>query len=95
MRDASYNLIQNRRTDEPEEEVTMSDTNGRFAASDVEYNVITTLSNLLQAEEVLRRYAQDAEEAGNAEVAKLFNEIEESNNRFSKRLMDELHRMLH
>jgi hypothetical protein len=95
MRDASYNLIQNRRTDEPEEEVTMSDNNGRFAASDVEYNVITTLSNLLQAEEVLRRYAQDAEEAGNAEVAKLFNEIEESNNRFSKRLMDELHRMLH
>jgi hypothetical protein len=95
MRDASYNLIQNRRTDEAEEEITMNDTNGRFAASDVEYNVITTLSNLLQAEEVLRRYAQDAEEAGNAEVAKLFNEIEESNNRFSKRLMDELHRMLH
>jgi hypothetical protein len=94
MRDASYNLIWNQRTNEPEE-VTMSDNNGRFAASDVEYNVITTLSNLLQAEEVLRRYAQDAEEAGNADVAKLFNEIEESNNRFSKRLMDELHRMLH
>jgi rubrerythrin len=73
----------------------MSQNNDRFAASDVEYNVITTLSNLLQAEEVLRRYAQDAEEAGNTEVAKLFNEIEESNNRFSKRLMDQLHAMLH
>lgn len=73
----------------------MSDNNERFAASDVEYNVITTLSNLLQAEDVLRRYAEDAEEAGNTEVAKLFNEIEESNNRFSKRLMDELHKMLH
>lgn len=73
----------------------MSDNNGRFAASDVEYNVITTLSNLLQAEEVLRRYAQDAEEAGNSEVASLFNEIEESNNRFAGRLMDQLHAMLH
>jgi hypothetical protein len=94
MRDTRDNRIQNRRTKEPEE-VSMSDNNERFAASDVEYNVITTLSNLLQAEDVLRRYAEDAEEAGNTEVAKLFNEIEESNNRFSKRLMDELHKMLH
>lgn len=73
----------------------MSDNNERFAASDVEYNVITTLSNLLQAEEVLRRYADDAREAGNTDVAQLFTEIEESNNRFSKRLMDQLHAMLH
>lgn len=73
----------------------MSDNNERFAASDVEYNVITTLSNLLQAEEVLRRYAQDAQEAGNADVAQLFNDIEASNNRFSKLLMDQLHAMLH
>ena len=73
----------------------MSDNSERFAASDVEYNVITTLSNLLQAEEVLRRYAQDAQEAGNSEVASLFSEIEESNNRFAGRLMDQLHGMLH
>lgn len=73
----------------------MSDNTGRFAASDVEYNVITTLSNLLQAEEVLQRYAQDAEEAGNSDVAAVFREIEESNNRFAGRLMDELHKMLH
>ena len=73
----------------------MSQNNERFAASDVEYNVITTLSNLLQAEDVLRRYAEDAQEAGNSEVAQLFSEIEESNNRFSKRLMDQLHAMLH
>lgn len=73
----------------------MSDNNERFAASDVEYNVITTLSNLMQAEEVLKQYAEDAQEAGNNEVAQLFNEIEESNNRFAKRLMDQLHSMLH
>jgi rubrerythrin len=73
----------------------MSDNNERFAASDVEYNVITTLSNLLQAEEVLTRYAQDAEEAGNSDIAALFREIEQSNNRFSGRLMDQLHAMLH
>lgn len=73
----------------------MSDTNERFAASDVEYNVITTLSNLLQAEEVLRRYAQDAQQDGNSDVAQIFNEIEESNNRFAGRLMEQLHKMLH
>jgi rubrerythrin len=73
----------------------MSDNTERFAASDVEYNVITTLSNLLQAEDVLRRYAEDAQQAGNSEVAQLFTEIEESNNRFSKRLMDQLHAMIH
>jgi hypothetical protein len=94
MRDPRYNLIRNRRIDEPEE-VTMSDNTERFAASDVEYNVITTLSNLLQAEDVLRRYAEDAEKAGNSDVAQLFSDIEESNNRFSKRLMDQLHAMLH
>lgn len=73
----------------------MSDSNERFAASDVEYNVITTLSNLLQAEEVLRRYAEDAEKEGNSAVASLFSEIEESNNRFAGRLMEQLHAMLH
>lgn len=67
----------------------------RFAASDVEYNIITTLSNLLQAEEVLRQYAKDAEEAGNNDVARLFNDIEQSNNQFSGRLMEQLHRLLH
>ena len=33
--------------------------------------------------------------AVNSEVAQIFSEIEESNNRFSKRLMDQLHAMLH
>lgn len=67
----------------------------RFAASDVEYNIITTLSNLLQAEQVLRQYAEDAQEAGNSEVAALFNEIEQSNNQYSGRLMDQLHKLIH
>jgi rubrerythrin len=67
----------------------------RFAASDVEYNIITTLSNLLQAEQVLRQYAQDAEEAGNSDVAAIFNDIEQSNNQFSGRLMEQLHKLIH
>lgn len=66
-------------------------TDERFAVSDVEYNLITTLSNLLQAEEVLQRYAKDAEDAGDTEVANIFNEISESNNQFSKRLKEKLH----
>ena len=39
-----------------------------FAVSDVAYNVITTLSNLLQSEEVLMKYATDAQEAGDQEA---------------------------
>lgn len=71
----------------------MSDTN-KFGVSDVEYNLVTTLSNLLQAEDVLNRYAQDAESAGNTEVATLFRELEDSQNSFAKRLRDALKRTM-
>lgn len=65
--------------------------NERFAVSDVEYNLITTLSNLLQAEEVLNKYKADAEKSGDSEVAAIFTEIQESNNAFARRLRDKLH----
>lgn len=68
----------------------MTHKDGRFGVSDVEYNIVTTLSNLLQAEDVLTRYAKDAEEAGNKEVADLFREIEKSNNRFAGKLRDRM-----
>jgi hypothetical protein len=49
----------------------MDDGTSEFAVSDLEYNIVTTLSNLLQSEEVLVRYAHDADEAGETEVAEL------------------------
>jgi len=68
----------------------MTHKDGRFGVSDVEYNIVTTLSNLLQGEDVLSRYAQDAEEAGKSEVASLFREIGQANNSFASRLRDQL-----
>ncbi|HWV24171.1 MAG TPA: hypothetical protein VNZ58_08270 [Thermomicrobiales bacterium] len=71
-------------------------TNGEkhFGVSDVEYNIITTLSNLLQAEDVLELYASDAEEAGDHEVATLFREIGKANNGFASRLRERLRQVL-
>ncbi len=43
-----------------------------FVVSDVEYNVITTLATLLQSEDVLARYTEDAQLAGKEEIAQLF-----------------------
>lgn len=63
----------------------------KFAVSDVEYNLITTLSNLLQAEDVLQRYADDAQQAGETEVAAIFRELGDSNNQFSRRMKEKLH----
>lgn len=65
--------------------------NEKFAVSDVEYNLITTLSNLLQAEEVLGKYMKDAEASGDDEVTAIFREIQESNNAFARRLKEKLH----
>lgn len=65
--------------------------NEKFAVSDVEYNLITTLSNLLQAEEVLGKYMKDADKSGDPEVTVIFREIQESNNAFARRLREKLH----
>lgn len=72
----------------------MTHKEGRFGVSDVEYNIVTTLSNLLQAEDVLNRYAKDAEEAGEGEVSQLFRELEQVNNQFASRLRDRLKTVL-
>lgn len=65
-----------------------------FGVTDVEYNIVTTLSNLLQAEDVLEIYAQDAEEAGDQETAAIFREIGQANNGFARRLRDRLRQSL-
>lgn len=72
----------------------MSDSTNT-AASDVEYNIITTLSNLLEAQDVLETYAQDAREAGNNELESIFNELNQTNNDYAKRLREQLHKIMH
>ena len=62
-----------------------------FAISDVEYNLITTLSNLLQAEDALHKYMEDAEQQGATDAAHLFRELHDNNRQIAKRMRDALH----
>ncbi len=72
----------------------MTDGTQEFAVSDIEYNIVTTLSNLLQSEEVLVRYAHDADEAGETEVAELFRALRNTNRDASRNLRNALARTL-
>jgi predicted transcriptional regulator len=72
----------------------MSDQTTGFSVSDIEYNLITTLSNLLQSEEVLARYTTDAEEAGEPEVAAAFRQLRDHNQQVALRLRESLHRLI-
>jgi hypothetical protein len=47
--------------------------------SDVEYDIVITLANMLQGIEKLEEYAEDAEAAGDSECATVFRSIRESN----------------
>lgn len=53
----------------------MTNSNRDYVVSDVEYNVITTLATLLQSEDVLAGYTEDARAAGELEIAALFSEL--------------------
>ncbi len=57
-----------------------------FGVSDVEYNVITTLATLLQSEDVLERYTEDAEQAGEQEIAELFHALRKHHKEIAKGL---------
>ena len=65
-----------------------------FSVSDVEYNVITTLTSLLQSEEVLAKYADDADEEGNAELAGMFRSLRGHNQQHALELRNALCRMI-
>lgn len=69
-------------------------TERHFALSDMEYNLVTTLSNLMQGEDSLHKYISDAKAAGDTEVEALFGEIHDANRDFAKRLREKLHDQL-
>lgn len=62
-----------------------------FAISDNEYNLITTLSNLLQAEDALHKYIDDAKKSGDDNVAAIFKELHDANRKVAKQMRDVLH----
>lgn len=50
-----------------------------YGLTDLEYDIVMTLSNLLQGIEKLDEYAQDADAAGDTETATIFRTLRESN----------------
>ena len=68
----------------------MSDT----TVSDLEYDLVTTLSNLLQGREVLQKYAQDAEKEGDADAVEIFRSLQTSNEAAAGRIRNTLARIL-
>lgn len=66
----------------------------RFGVSDLEYDMVTTLSNLLQAEEAMSTYMRDAEKAGEKECAEIFRMIQENNRKAATQLRDTLARKM-
>ena len=51
----------------------------RYGVSNLEYDLIATLSNLLQGQEALQKYLQDAQQAGDQECAGLFQTLMDNN----------------
>jgi uncharacterized Ntn-hydrolase superfamily protein len=68
----------------------MSDT----TVTDLEYDLVTTLSNLLQGREVLSKYAQDAEAAGDMGCAEIFRTLQTTNEDAAGRIRNALARIL-
>lgn len=50
----------------------MSDEMHTFTVDDLEYDIVTTLSTLLQSEQVIAHYAKDFEDANHPEIAAIF-----------------------
>jgi hypothetical protein len=62
--------------------------------SDLEYDLVTTLSNLMQGREVLAKYASDAEKAGDMDAAEIFRTIQTTNDDHAERVRNALRNCL-
>lgn len=72
----------------------MSDSSTEFGISNLEYDLVTTLSNLLEGQEVLEEYTTDAEEAGDSEAADIFRTIQTNNQDAAMRIRTTLGRII-
>ncbi|MGB3306256.1 MAG: hypothetical protein WBA63_08725 [Thermomicrobiales bacterium] len=64
----------------------MTDATRHFTVDDLEYDVVTTLSTLLQSEDVLAQYAHDFEDAGKPEIAEIFWTLRNNNRKTATEL---------
>lgn len=67
---------------------------GKYAVSDLEYSIVTTMSNLLQGCETLAKYREDAETAGDSETAAIFQRIHDSYDGYAEELQVVLKRVV-
>lgn len=72
----------------------MTENERDYVVSDVEYNVITTLATLLQSEDVLAGYTEDAQAAGEVDIAALFAELRQHHREVAQGLREVLKRNL-
>ena len=72
----------------------MTEATVEFAISNLEYDLVTTLSNLLEGQEVLEEYIADAEEADDAEAADIFRTIQTHNQNSAMRIRTALGRIM-
>jgi hypothetical protein len=72
----------------------MDQGQGRYGVSNLEYDLVTTLSNLLEGSEALEKYAQDAEQAGDQECATIFRTIRENNRNAAQQIRNALGRVI-
>jgi hypothetical protein len=62
----------------------------KFGVSNIVYDIITTVGNLLQGEEKLIEYAADADKAGDPEAATAFRTVAEGNRAAARTLLRRL-----
>ena len=67
---------------------------GGHGISNLEYDIVTTLSNLMQGREALDKYANDAQQAGDRETAEIFRTIQTNNDDAAQRLRNALSRVI-
>lgn len=65
-----------------------------YGMSNVEYDLVVTLGNLLEGMEALQKYAQDAEQAGDQETATIFRTLRENNRSSVQQLRSALGRQM-
>ena len=64
----------------------MTESMKHFTVGDLEYDVVTTLSTLLQSEDVLAQYASDFEDAGEPGIAQIFWTLRNNNKKTATEL---------
>ena len=73
----------------------MDQGQSKYGVSNLEYDLVETMSNLLGGMEALEKYAQDAEQAGDQECATIFRTLSQNNRATAQQIRSALSRHLH